>query len=195
MPKQKPPAIESFLHHLDRLSSVERVFESLRPRFRSMAFFYGFEKISPSLLEDARLFAPLIKAGMFNERPPVIIKPTIGLETMVRASGVLSVLRAYRSHKMNDLPQPIKLFFEGESFSAIARQEHPIQRRDELGLIVVGEEGPIAEAQIVQVMWKTLLDMGIAPERITLVINATGCSQCHSHFRSSLVSFLRVKNI
>lgn len=191
MPKQKPPIIESFLHHLDRLSPVENVFESLRPFFRSMASFYGFEKISSSVLEDARLFTSVVKAGMLNERPPVIFKPSIGVETMARVSGVLSVLRAYRAHKMSDLPQPVKLFFEGESFSAVGKQEHPIQRRDELGLVIIGEEGPIAEAQMVQVIWKTLLNMGIAPERIILVINAIGCSQCYAHFRSSLTSFLR----
>ena len=194
MPKTKASATESFLHHLDRLPEKEGAFEMLGSSFRTLASFYGFEKISYSLLDDAKSYQALLKAGLMGERQPVILKSGLGsADIMVRSTSPLSALRGYRSHKMNDFPQPVKVFCEGEHFFVSAREDQPIQRRDEACLMMMGEAGPIAEAQIVQVLWKSLIEMGVPADRINLVVNAIGCSQCSSHFRSSLSSHLRNK--
>lgn len=193
MPKAKAIPAESFFHHLDRLPEKEELLEMLRGLFCNIASFYGFEKISYSLLDDARAYHALLKAGMTGERQPIVLKSGKGDDMIVRSSAVLSALRSYRSHKMNDFSQPVKVFCAGESFFAVPRQDQPIQRRDEASLIMMGEQGPIAEAQIVQVLWKSLLDMGVPADRMSLVVNAIGCNQCFSHFRSSLSSHLRNK--
>lgn len=193
MPKTKTPQTESFFHHLDRLPEKEEAFELLRGSFRKIASFYGFEKISFSVIDDGRAYQPLIKAGLLGERPPVVVKSATGSDVIVRPSASLNLLRAYRSHKMNDFPQPVKVFLEGESFSFSSRTDQAISRRDEETLVMAGEEGPIAEAQIVQVIWNSLIDMGVPIERLGLVVNAIGCNQCSSHFRSSLSSHLRNK--
>ncbi|MDP3769574.1 MAG: His/Gly/Thr/Pro-type tRNA ligase C-terminal domain-containing protein [Candidatus Sungbacteria bacterium] len=193
MPKTKTSPTESFFHHLDRLPEKEGAFELLRDSFRNIALFYGFDKISFSAIDDARVYAPLIKAGLLAERPPVILKAAAGPDIVVRMSACLSVLRAYKSHKMNDFAQPVKVFLEGESFSFSLRQDIPMSRRDEETLVMAGEEGPIAEAQIVQVIWNSLIDMGVPVKNLGLVVNAIGCNQCYTHFRSSLSSHLRNK--
>ncbi len=193
MPKIKTPATELFFHHLDRIPQKEGQLEALRSSFRAIASFYGFEKISYSLLDDPRSYQPLLKAGLMSERQPIILKSTAGPDMIVRSSAPLSALRSYRSHKMNDVPQPVKVFCEGELFFSIVRADQPIARRDEATLVMAGEEGPIAEAQIVQVLWKALVDMGVPADRMNLVVNAIGCSQCFNRFRSSLTSHLRNK--
>ena len=192
MPKTKAVA-ESFFHHLDRLPEKEGAFDALRASFRELASFYGFGKISYSLLDDAKAYQALSKAGLMAERTPIILKSSMGSDVMVRSSSALSALRSYRSHKMNDFPQPVKVSCAGESFFASSREDQPIQRRDEACVMMMGEEGPIAEAQIVQVLWKSLIEMGVPADRINLVVNAIGCSQCFGHFRSSLLSHLRNK--
>ena len=193
MPKIKSPTTELFFHHLDRIPEKERVFEVLRSSFRAVASFYGFEKISYAAIDDAHFYQPLIKAGLMGEYPPVILKSGISSDMIVRCSSVLSALRSYRSHKMNDFPQPVKVFCTAERFSSTGRNDQPIMRRDDISVIMAGEEGPIAEAQIVQVIWKSLIDMGMPESRIHLVVNAIGCTQCSHHFRSSLTSHLRNK--
>lgn len=193
MPKIKTPAIESFFHHLDRIPEKEGAFEVLRNLFRAVALFYGFEKISYSALDDAHVYQPLAKAGLMSEHPPVILKSGGNPDMIVRCVAVLSALRAWRSHKMNDFPQPIKIFSEAERLFSSIRKDQPITRRDEISVVMAGEEAPIAEAQIVQVIWKSLIDMGIPADRIHLAINAIGCTQCAHHFRSSLSSHLRNK--
>ena len=153
MPKTKASATESFLHHLDRLPEKEGAFEMLGSSFRTLASFYGFEKISYSLLDDAKSYQALLKAGLMGERQPVILKSSVGgADIMVRSASPLSALRGYRSHKMNDFSQPVKVFCVSEHFFVSSREDQPIQRRDEACLVMMGEVGPIAEAQIVQVI-------------------------------------------
>jgi len=193
MPKTKAPAAESFYHHLNRLPEKEGAFELLRTSFRAVASFYGFEKISYSGFDDARAYQAVAKAGLMGERQPIILKSSLGGDVMMRASSALAALRAYKTHKMHDLPQPVKVYSEQGVVFASNREDQPIQRRDEACLVMVGEEGPIAEAQIVQVMWKSLIEMGVPAERLNLVVNAIGCNQCFGHFRTSLTSHLRNK--
>lgn len=193
MSKIKIPATESFFHHLDRIPEKEGSFEILRNSFRAVALFYGFEKMSYSALDSAHVYQPLAKAGLMSEHPPVILKSGGSPDIIVRCAAVLSALRGWRSHKMNDFSQPIKIFSEAERFFSSARKDQPIARRDEISVVMAGEETPIAEAQIVQVIWKSFIDMGIPADRIHLAINAIGCTQCAHHFRSSLSSHLRNK--
>jgi len=193
MPKTKISAAELFFHHLDRIPEKEGVLEILRSSFRAVALFYGFEKISYSALDDARLYQPLLKAGLMAEHQPIILKSADTPDMIVRCTAALSALRGYRSHKMNDFSQPVKIFSEAEHFFSSSRVDQPIVRRDEVTLVMAGEKGPIAEAQIIQVVWKSLIDMGVPADRINLVINAIGCAQCSHRFRSSLTSHLRNK--
>ncbi len=193
MPKTKQPAIESSFHHLDRLSEKQGLFSSLLRTIDTLSGFYGFEKISYSLLDNPKAYQPLIKAGITGERPFVIFKALGAPDVMLRASFPLSALRAYKAHKMHEFPQPIKACSQGEIFFASSREDQPIQRRDEVSLITIGEAGPIAEAQIVQVIWKSLLERGALPERLTLMVNAVGCSQCFGHFRSLVSTHIRSK--
>ena len=193
MSKIKTPATELFFHHLDRIPEKEGAFEILRNSFRAVASFYGFEKISYSALDDAHVYQPLAKAGLMSEHPPIILKSGGNPDMIVRGTAPLSALRGWRSHEMNDFPQPIKIFSEAERFFSSVRKDQPIARRDEISMVMIGEGAPIAEAQIVQVIWKSLIDIGVPADRIHLAINAIGCTQCAHHFRSSLSSHLRNK--
>lgn len=179
------------MNQLDRLPEVENTAELLRKSFLDLAAFYNFEKISTAIIEDPKVFAPLAKANMLTERPPLAVKTQSGAELMMRPAGALGVLRAYRTHKMNDMPHPIKLFFEGYAFHANSGRESGFQTKEEAGLVMIGEEGPIAEAQIMQVMIKALEGMGIDLKKTVLIVNSPGCNQCFPHFRNALSSYFR----
>lgn len=192
MPRQKIAASD-LVSNLDRLPEQERFYYGIEETFRSLASFYGFETIYTPPIEDARLFLPLFRAGFFEERPPVICKTSGGADFLLRPSGILGIFRAYGAHKMNDLPHPIKLLFEGESFYASPAKHsgNPVRSVAELGLCMIGEEGPIAEAEIVQVIWKTLEKQGIDHGTLELRVNATGCQECRQSFRSPFVAYFR----
>ncbi|MBI2640800.1 MAG: ATP phosphoribosyltransferase regulatory subunit [Candidatus Sungbacteria bacterium] len=190
MPRPKS-SISDFFSRFDRLPSQESLLGILRDKFREIAAFYGFEKIHTSFLEEPRAFLPLAKAGFFDERTPVLCKTRAGAEFALRFSGALSILRAYVVHKMNDLPHPLKFFFDAEGFFLDSPRGKEVRMRGEWGLVMIGEEGPIAEAEVIQVIWKGLVDAGLKGDSVEIRINAVGCAECRPIYRSQLGTHLR----
>lgn len=190
MAKLKPQE-KDIIASLDRLPAREEIYEKLQKKFGSLAAYYGFEPIFTPPIERYRQFLPLIKGGFLDERIPVQCRCRSGSDYALRVSGILSSLRAYVSHKMSDGPQPVKLAFEGEVFFTESRRDAALRSRYECGLVMVGEEGPVAAAEIVQIIWKILDGIGVDVRELELRVNAIGCASCYPSFRSALVSFFR----
>lgn len=172
----------------DRLPLRERSQLIFKESLESLAEFYGFEKIFTSVLEDFRIFMMLQKAGLFKESHPVLVKTNYGSEFFLKPSGILSVLRAYVSHKMNDLPHPLKFSFGGEIFHLASQS---VCSRAEWGLAMIGEGEPVAEVQIIHLVWKALEEAGFDMGYFGLRVNAAGCAVCRSSFRSPFSTYLR----
>ena len=190
MPRQKP-AENELLNKLDRLPRQEELFVKVEKAVGAVAEFYGFVKIYTPLVDDPRFYMPLIKNGFFRDSSPVFGKSKSGIDIFLRPSVALSLVRAYLTHKMNDWPQPVKLFFTGDGILAVSRSSSTFLARSEVGLAMIGEEGPVAEAEIVQVIWKAAEKFGFKNDEIEIRVNATGCSDCAGSFRSALASHFR----
>lgn len=185
----KIAAKNDFLKDLDLLPMREHMLEKVRLIAKKIAFFYGFQKIATSIIEEYKRIAPLAREGFLDTVPPVAIKTKTGSDFFLRSSGILGVLRAYGDYAMYDLPQPVKLNFEGESFACA--KNGGVLGRYELGFVMLGEAGPVAEAELFQVIWKTLEELGMGHDEVSLRLNAVGCNVCRGAFRSSLAAFLR----
>lgn len=190
MPKQKSPE-KDIIASLDRLPAREEIYDKLQKKIGSLAEYYGFEPIFTPPIERYRPYLPLIRGGFVDERIPVQCRCRPGSDYVLRVSGILSALRAYISHKMSDWPQPVKLVFTGEVFFAESKKEIELKSRYECGLLIAGEEGPVAAAEIVQIFWKILDGIGVDLRELELRVNAIGCASCHPAFRSSLTSYFR----
>jgi histidyl-tRNA synthetase len=178
-----------FIAWFDRLPERERVFTKIKDVFRTLAAFYGFEAISPSIIEETRAILPLQRAGVF-ERPLAACKISSGADFILRPSGALGILRAYTRHKMNDLPHPLKFLFMGEAFSGVKGSDN-LRSFYEGSLCMVGEDGPIAEAEIIQIIWKLLEKVGMDLSRLNVRLNATACNECRVSFRVPYLAYLR----
>ena len=191
MPKIKPSILE-YIERFDRLPARERLIQHVSRGGDTIASFYEFEPIATPVIEDSKFFTAVARAGCFEERSPFMFKMPNGSEILLRPTGVLSIVRAYMSHKMNDLPHPLKFRFSGESFFARdGRMDAPVSAH-EWGLMMIGEEGSIGEAEIIQVIRKTLEEVaGVPRESLSLRVNASGCNECRPAFRSALATFLR----
>ncbi len=195
----KPEANEKdFLQALDSSPEREATMAVFLRAFEALAAFYKFERISVPVVEDARWSILLGKAGYFGEMSPVAVKTRRGAEFALPFSGILSALRRYGAYKLYELPHPVKCCFSGERFFASsdgAISGETIQRRIEWGLAIFGNEGPVAEAEIIQVIFKALEETGTVRIASELHINATGCGSCRAAFRSVLGSYLRGRSV
>lgn len=182
-----------FLIPTDRPPAREFLFAHMRASFRALAGFYGFEAMHISPLLEAGALSPLAKAGLLEEFPPVAVRTKTGEDFILRPSTILLVLAAYGPYKMNDLPHPLKLLCGGEVFSLGTGAEGRLKTTTEEGIVMIGEEGPIAEAEIVQVLWRALQELGVSAEQARMEVNATGCAQCRTGFRSSFNTHFRTR--
>lgn len=190
MPKSS--SVQEFIASLDRMPPREEIRAGITRVIESVADFYGFERIGMPLLEDPAAFVPLVKAGMLEERSPLFQKDVKGEEHMLSPSASLSVLRAYASHKMSELPHPLKFMFSGDRFWKES-EESGIRGVSEWGLIIIGEERVSAEAEIIHVFWRGLEEAGAMEEGMEIRINALGCDRCRPLFRSSFTSYFRAR--
>lgn len=197
MPKIKT-AEQEILSQFDRLPAKEDFYDKLKISLASIAAFYGYEKVFTPALENPYFFQALIKEGMLFDTPPVFCKTRSGEEVILKTSGALSVLRAYFVHRMQELPHPLKLLFDAEIFFSQSVSQRravlnsaPVVGRSEYGLLMIGEEGPVAEAQIIQLIWKGLEEAGVKVDGLAFRVNAVGCLECRSAFRSPFLSYLR----
>ena len=197
-------AIPEFILRMDRLPVRDSMMPAIERAARSIGGFYGFEEIAPALIDDPRAYAALIKAGLLDARPPILARTRAGEDIIVRPSGVLGVLRAYSAHRMQDIAPPLKFSMRGEQYflgsgrSAGMEEAHPspaaICAEQELSFLMIGEESPVAEAEIIQIIWKILQELHIGDRQEAEVrINAVGCVSCRASFRSALGNYLRTR--
>lgn len=191
MAKEKPLQ-KTELMKVDRLPERTRLLARIEKAFEHPAEFYRFERVVFPVLENARGYGAFQKAGLFEERAPSFIRFRSGEEHMLRLSGLLSILRGYEENKMNDIPHPLKFYMEEEVFFSPAHKKDDIIEHREWAIAMIGDEGPVAEAEIIQIFAKALEKLGLA-ERVQFRINAIGCASCKNGFRSSLTSFLRTR--
>ena len=197
--------------HLDHLPDDERIVGEIRKIVDAIAGFYGFEHMRISPVESVSSFAPLVRAGFLDERPPVWCRTREGDEILLCFSAALGAVRAYFSHRMQALPHPLKMAIEADTFSLVSGKEvyrdyrynsqdvetgenipSTVSRR-EWALVIMGEEGLIAETGIIQVLWKTCAELGLTHDAVELRINATGCNHCRTSYRSALNAYFRTR--
>lgn len=190
VPKTKP-SIKDNISSFDVLPQRERLFSYIKNAIHSFASFYGFELMKTSVVEDPRVIVSLFKSGLLDLRPPFICKTKKGTELALSPSPVISILRAYSSHKMNDLPHPIKFIFDGQGYFVESRGDFPLNSAEETGFVIIGEDSPIAESEVIEILCKSLEELGIGASSLELRVNAIGCVDCRSSFRSSFSSHFR----
>lgn len=175
-----------------RPPQTERFLNIAKKILNSLCEFYGFEKTNTAIMDSAKIFNPLIRAGMSGDRSAVIYKSKEGDSFALRPSIALSILRAYVTRKMHDLPHPIKLSADGDSFFADPKKTgEDAVICPEFCLMMIGEESAIADAEILHVICRSFEEMGINTSDLEIKINAVGCGSCKNALRSALVSYLR----
>ncbi|OHA04333.1 MAG: hypothetical protein A3J58_03055 [Candidatus Sungbacteria bacterium RIFCSPHIGHO2_02_FULL_52_23] len=210
-PHSKTGRGDDLIRGLDCTPQDQKMRDEVRKTADGIAQFYGFETMRIAPIESTATMMPLLRAGFLDERPPVVCEIKSGESIMLLPSGVLGAVRAYFSHRMQSLPHPLKLVFEADAFSMYTKKEgyladpyeldeagakdgEPgIVPRREWGLVMIGEDGPVAEAEVIQVLWKTCRELGLAHETIELRVNAVGCAHCRPSFRSALSAYFRAR--
>ena len=186
----KKPKFQSPTGMHDILPEDEKYFQKIYDIVKEIANFYGFQKIETPILEESELFSrgvglatDIVQKEMFS------LKTKGGDFLTLRPEGTAPIVRAYIEKGMQNLPQPVKLWYFGPFFRYERPQSGRYRQFWQFGLEGLGEESPVIDAQIIQIFYNILKELKC--KNLIIEVNSIGDSACRPYYKKLLVSYFR----
>jgi histidyl-tRNA synthetase len=118
----------------------------------------------------------------------------LGVELSLRPEATASVCRAYIEHGMQQLPQPVKLYYMGPMFRRERPQKGRYRQFYQIGAEVLGgSDAPAIDAEVIE-MVMTFFDR-LELQGVQLDLNSIGCRDCRPKYVELLrAELLKVKD-
>ena len=156
---------------------------------------FGFSEIRLPIFEPTELFARSIgldtdvvskEMYTFEDRDESMIS--------LRPEATASVCRAYIEHNMQQLPQPVKLYYMGPMFRRERPQKGRYRQFYQIGAEVLGgNDSPGIDAEVIDMVMTFFDKLGL--QGLELDINSIGCRECRPKYVEVLrVALIKVKD-
>ncbi|MBI2054794.1 MAG: histidine--tRNA ligase [Candidatus Sungbacteria bacterium] len=189
---KKPKTFRALSGTKDFYGDDVRLWDRILSVARSIAEFYGFEMMELPHIEDPAVFlAGLGKTSELAKKQLYILKTKEGEALALRPDGRISAARAYIQNGFADLPQPVKLTYQGSMFRHDVAERGWYREFHQWGLELFGEESAVGDATIMQVLFTTLAELGV--KDIFIHVNSLGCQECRQVIRAQIGAYYRSK--
>jgi len=174
----------------DILPQEQAYWRYLEQQVASTAGLYGYERLDAPAFEDTRLFARSV-----GEETDIVTKEMYtfedrgGSSLTLRPEGTASVCRAYLEHGMNNLPQPVKLYYIAPIFRYERPQAGRYRQHYQLGYEAIGDGDPALDGEVIDMAWQFLSSVGLG--RLSLQINSIGCKKCRPGYVAALKDYYK----
>jgi histidyl-tRNA synthetase len=161
-----------------------------------VAQLYGYRRIETPLLEETAVFLRSVGEGTdivehemysFDDRAD---KEGRRQSITLRPEGTAGVVRAYLEHGMFKWPQPVKLYYLGES---MFRRERPQSGRyrehHQFGCEAIGLPDPAIDGEMIGMLYQVYRRLGL--EHIRVYINSIGDGNCRPQYIEVLKDYYR----
>ena len=151
---------------------------------------FGYRRIDTPVFEDAGLFIRGI-----GEVTDIVEKETYTFEDRggdpltLRPEGTAPVCRAYLEHGMQNLPQPVRLYYMGPLFRYERPQSGRYRQHHQFGIEVFGDADASVDAEVIEVAWRFLESVGLTD--LAIGVNSIGDSQCRPEYIGTLQRYYR----
>ena len=187
--KKTPQVLRGFK---DILPGEQKYWDLLRKKIEQITLDYSFDRIDPPLLEESSLFSRSI-----GKETDIVGKEMFAFVdkseeyVCLRPEATAQLVRAYISHGMFNLPQPVKLYYVGPMFRYDRPQSGRYRQFNQFGCEVLGDtEHPVIDAQMVIMTYNFLKELGIP---VTVQINSIGCNNCRKEYKVQLVNYYKTQ--
>ena len=154
---------------------------------------YGYSRISTPAFEDAGLFQRSVGEGTdIVSKEMYIFKDRSDNEMALRPEGTAPVCRAYLEHGMDNLAQPVKLFYFADIFRYERPQAGRYRQHHQFGCESIGDQSPVLDAEIIHMALSFFDALGLTG--ISLQVNSIGCKQCRpAHLQKLIEHYIPFK--
>ncbi len=187
--KKGKPAPELLRGFRDILPEEQARWTKVRDTVRTIADAYSFDRIDTPVLERVDLFQRTVgKQTDIVEKEMYAFQDAAEDHVCLRPEATASVARAYINHGMMNLPQPVKLWYEGPMFRHERPQAGRYRQFHQAGFEVLGSAEAIMDAQLIMIAVQTMKELGIP---VTVQINSIGTPATRQAYLAELTSYFR----
>lgn len=194
-PAAKPRKFQAIKGVRDLLPAETSLWNHVEETAHEVFGTFGFSEIRLPIFEPTELFARSIgldtdvvskEMYTFEDRDESMIS--------LRPEATASVCRAYIEHNMQQLPQPVKLYYMGPMFRRERPQKGRYRQFYQIGAEVLGgNDSPGIDAEVID-MVMTFFDK-LQLQGLELDINSIGCRECRPKYVEVLrEALLKVKD-
>lgn len=150
---------------------------------------HGFSYIETPVVEQTSLFVrSLGKQTDIVEKEMFSFTDHGGEDLVLRPEGTAPVARAYVTHGMLALPQPVKLFYYGPFFRRERPQSGRSRQFHQAGFETIGDAKPVIDTELILVASRFFGDLGVP---VTIELNSIGDAVCREPYKEKLVQYYR----
>ena len=189
-PKKVTPTVDKAPARLvgasDLLPEQHQSFDFFLDKFTNLANTFGYARIHTPIMEDARLFKQWEALGIGE-----LIKiddEKNGGRGVLRPTALFSMVRAYLEYQFPEKEKVSKWFHVSQYYYM---NQGNIKQGTEYGLQIFGETAPIADAQVINLLYKLFNEMGLT--NLSLEINNIGCLECLPGYQEVLKNYFKDK--
>ena len=149
---------------------------------------FGYRRIDTPTFEDTNLF----QRGVGDETD-IVQKEMYSFEDhggdgiTLRPEGTASVCRAYIENGLHNSPQPVRMFYMSPMFRYERPQAGRFRQHHQFGCEAIGDQSPKVDAEIIELGWKYIADLGI--KNVTLRLNSLGDLEGRTAYLSDLENY------
>jgi histidyl-tRNA synthetase len=149
---------------------------------------FGYRRIDTPTFEDTNLF----QRGVGDETD-IVQKEMYSFEDhggdgiTLRPEGTASVCRAYIENGLHNSPQPVRMFYMAPMFRYERPQAGRFRQHHQFGCEAIGDQSPKVDAEIIELGWKYIADLGI--KNVTLRLNSLGDLEGRTAYLSDLENY------
>jgi len=149
----------------------------------------GFKRITTPYFESEDLFK--LSLGEKSEMVTndlYTFEDKDGKKLALKPEGTSGIVRSYIQHGMDQLPQPVMLYYFEPHFRAEKPKKGTYRQFWQFGFEILGESDPALDAQIIQMCQKIYKDLGV-DHLFELQINTVGTVECREKYVQFLEDF------
>ncbi|MBM3935089.1 MAG: histidine--tRNA ligase [SAR202 cluster bacterium] len=172
----------------DVLPEDQKYWRYIQAKAEETAARFGYERIDTPMFEDAKLFVRGV-----GETTDIVEKETYTFEdrggdmVTLRPEGTAPVCRAYLEHGMQNLPQPLRLYYILPMFRYERPQAGRFRQFHQVGMEAIGDPGASIDAEVIEFGWRLLRALGL--NDIALVLNSIGDPNCRPAYLRRLKEY------
>ena len=146
---------------------------------------FGYRRIDTPIFEDTGLFVKGVGDSTdIVEKETYTFKDRGGDSLTLRPEGTAPVCRSYLENGMNNLPQPVRLYYLVPNFRYERPQSGRYRAFHQFGVEVFGEVKPYVDAEVIEISWQFLSELGF--NDLSLTLNSIGDKECRPGYIDKL---------